>query len=179
VTSGASIRRSSSSENFVVVRSSSSCVTAGPVCDTQRSGSVWIDIRPSSTRPAPARNTPTTSTGTTQRPGNAVTRGAPNRTAALAQEQQRGGEPDAPGDEQHDTDRQHRAEVLDHRHLREPQREEPDGGGDHGDDEWRRHRAHGALRRGRGAAPVAQLLLEAVLHLDGEIDTEPDEDRQT
>ena len=93
----------------------------------------------------------------------------------LSDTEDRGGEDDA-GDDQHDDpDGQHHAEVADHGHLRDAQREEGERAGDGGDDQ---RRAEVRQRLGHGVLLVVEdhLLLDPVVDLDGEVDAQTDED---
>ena len=85
---------------------------------------------------------------------------------------------DADRDEHDHADREQHAEVADHRHLRQLQRQERDDAGDRGCDQRRRQVRHGL---GDRVLVVVEhhLLLDAVVDLDREVDAEPDQDRQT
>jgi hypothetical protein len=88
-----------------------------------------------------------------------------------------GGHDDAGDEERDDADRQQHAEVLHHRHLRDLDREERDHRGD-GRHQQRRAEVVHRLAERVGIAVDRALLLDAVLHLDRELDAEADEDRQ-
>ena len=95
----------------------------------------------------------------------------------LADAEDRGGKHDADRDEHHDADRQQHTEVADHRHQRELQRHEGDDPGEGGSDQRRGQVGH---RLGDRVLVVVEhdLLLDAVVDLDREVDAEPDQDRQ-
>jgi hypothetical protein len=58
------------------------------------------------------------------------------------------------------------------------EREEPDDGGHHRQAQRRAHVPHGRVGRRLDGAALGALLLVAVVHLDGEVDAEPEQDRE-
>ena len=102
----------------------------------------------------------------------------PAGSAAVAQHQHSNRHGQRDGDEHGDPHGQQPAEVLDHRHLRPQQRQEADDRGHHRQAQRRGHPTHRPVGGRLDRASICALLLEAVVHLDGEVDPEPDEDRQ-